>query len=252
MSDQNKVAIVTGAGRRWGMGWQIATGLAQNGLDIAVADIREDWGKESAESIKAETGRRAIFVKTDVSNRASVKAMVAAVSKELGRIDALVNDAAICPRVMVDDITDEHFDQVINVNLRGTMLTCQAVVPQMRKQGGGRIVNIASGGALQPIRGLSIYSASKAAVISFSKILASEVARDNIVVTIVAPGVMHTAMGSESAPTQEEFDRQGAHQLFKRPLYPSEVAEVVVYAATHPTHVLTGQTLHANGGGYMV
>jgi 3-oxoacyl-[acyl-carrier protein] reductase len=252
MSDQNKVAIVTGAGRRWGMGWQIATSLAKTGLDIAVADIREDWGKESADSIKAETGRRALFVKTDVSNRASVKAMVAAVVKEFGRIDALVNDAAICPRVMVDDISDEHFDQVINVNLRGTMLTCQAVLAQMRKQGGGRIVNIASGGALQPIRGLSIYSASKAAVISFSKILAQEVARDNIVVTIVAPGVMHTAMGSETAPTQEEFDRQGKHQLFGRPLYPAEVAEVVVYAATHPTHVLTGQTLHANGGGYMV
>lgn len=153
---------------------------------------------------------------------------------------------------MLDDITDEHFDQVMNINFRGTMLTCQAVVPHMRKQGGGRIVNIASGGALQPIRGLSIYSASKAAVITFSKILAQEVARDNIVVTIVAPGVMHTAMGSESAPSQEEFERQGKHQLFRRPLYPAEVAEVVVYAATHSTHVLTGQTLHANGGGYMV
>ena len=89
-------------------------------------------------------------------------------------------------------------------------------------------------------------------MIIFSKILAREVARDNIVVTVVAPGVMHTAMGSESAPTQEEFEMRGKHQPFKRPLYPAEVAEVVVYAATHPTHVLTGQTLHANGGGYMV
>jgi NAD(P)-dependent dehydrogenase (short-subunit alcohol dehydrogenase family) len=252
MSDENKVAIVTGAGRRWGMGWQIASGLAKKGLDIAVADIREEWGKESADAIKAETGRRALFVKTDVSNRASVAAMVAAVAKEFGRIDALVNDAAISPRVMVPDITDEHFDQVMNINFRGTMLTCQAVLPHMRKAGGGRIVNIASGGALQPIRGLSIYSASKAAVISFSKILAQEAARDNIVVTVVAPGVMHTAMGSESGPTQEEFERSGKHQLLRRPLYPAEVAEVVVYAATHPTHVLTGQTLHANGGGYMV
>jgi 3-oxoacyl-[acyl-carrier protein] reductase len=252
MSSDNKVAIVTGAGRQWGMGWQIAMGLAKKGLDIAVADIREDWGKESAESIKSETGRRALFVKTDVSNRASVAAMAAAVARELGRIDALVNDAAISPRVMVDQITDEHFDQVMNINFRGTVLTCQAVVPHMRKQGGGRIVNISSGGALQPIRGLSIYSASKAAVISFSKILAQEVARDNIVVTVVAPGVMHTAMGSEQGPTQEEFERSGKHQLLRRPLYPAEVAEVVIYAATHPTHVLTGQTLHANGGGYMV
>jgi 3-oxoacyl-[acyl-carrier protein] reductase len=252
MSDGNKVAIVTGAGRRWGMGWQIAMGLANKGLDIAVADIREDWGRESAESIKAETGRRAIFVQTDVSKRASVTAMVAAVDKEFGRIDALVNDAAIAPRVPVEEITDEHFDQVMNINFRGTMLCCQAVIPHMRKQGGGRIVNIASGGALEPLKGIAIYSASKAAVIIFSKILAREVARDNIVVTVVAPGVMHTAMGSEQAPTQEEFEARARHQLFKRPLYPAEVAEVVVYAATHPTHVLTGQTLHANGGSYMV
>lgn len=252
MSGDNKVAIVTGAGRRWGMGWQIASGLAKKGLDIAVADIREDWGKESANSIREETGRRAVFFKADVSRRDSVASMVAAVAKEFGRIDALVNDAAISPRVMLDDITDEHYNQVMDINFRGTVLTCQAVVPHMRKQGGGRIVNIASGGALQPIRGLSIYSASKAAVITFSKIVAQEVARDNIVVTVVAPGVMHTAMGSESGPSQEEFERSGRHQLFKRPLYPAEVAEVVIYAATHPTHVLTGQTLHANGGGYMV
>jgi len=252
MSDENKVAIVTGAGRRWGMGYQIALGLAKKGLDIAVADLRDDWGKESADAIKGETGRRVIFVKTDVSSRPSVAAMVAAVAKEYGRIDALVNDAAIAPRATVDEITDEHFDAVMNINFRGTMLCCQAVLPHMRKQGDGRIVNIAAGGALEPLKGIAIYSASKAAVIIFSKILAREVARDNIVVTVVAPGVMHTAMGSESAPTQEEFELRGKHQPFKRPLYPAEVAEVVVYAATSSSHVLTGQTLHANGGGYMV
>jgi 3-oxoacyl-[acyl-carrier protein] reductase len=82
--------------------------------------------------------------------------------------------------------------------------------------------------------------------------LAREVARDGIIVTIVAPGVMHTAMGSETAPSQEDFERSGRRQLLGRPLYPSEVAAVVVLAATHPSHVLTGQTLHANGGGYMV
>lgn len=252
MSDESKVAIVTGAGRRWGMGYQIALGLAKKGLDIAIADIREDWGKESADAIKAETGRRVIFVRTDVSKRDSVAAMVGAVGKEFERIDALVNDAAIAPRATVDEITDEHYDAVMNINFRGTMLCCQAVLPHMRRLGGGRIVNIASGGALEPLKGIAIYSASKAAVIIFSKILAREVARDNIVVTVVAPGVMHTAMGSESAPTQEEFEMRGKHQPFKRPLYPAEVAEVVVYAATNPSHVLTGQTLHANGGGYMV
>ena len=140
----------------------------------------------------------------------------------------------------------------MNINLRGTALCCQAVLAQMRKQQYGRIVNISSGGAVQPVKGLAIYCASKAGVIAYSKVLAREVARDGIFVTIVAPGVMHTKMGSEAAPTQEDFERSGRRQLLGRPLYPSEVAEVVVLAATHPSHVLTGQTLHANGGGYMV
>jgi len=234
------------------MGWQIAMGLANKGLDLAIADIREDWGKEAAESIKAETGRRVIFVKTDVSKRDSVQAMTAKVIAEFGRVDVLVNDAAIDPGQPAEDFTDELFDRIMNVNLRGTALCCQAVIAQMRKQNYGRIVNISSGGAVQPVRGLAIYCASKAGVIAYSKVLAREVARDGIVVTVVAPGVMHTAMGSETAPTQEDFERSGRKQLLKRPLYPSEVAEVVVLAATHPSHVLTGQTLHANGGGYMV
>jgi len=252
MSKQTKVGIVTGGGRRWGMGWQIALGLANAGLDIAIADIREDWGKEAAEAIKAETGKRVIFVKTDVSKRDSVQAMAAKVIAEFGRVDVLVNDAAIDPSQPAEEFTDELFDRIMNVNLRGTALCCQAVLAQMRKQQYGRIVNISSGGAVQPVKGLAIYCASKAGVIAYSKVLAREVARDGIIVTIVAPGVMHTKMGSETAPTQEDFERSGRRQLLGRPLYPSEVAEVVVLAATHPSHVLTGQTLHANGGGYMV
>ncbi len=187
MSEQ-RVGIVTGGGRRWGMGWQIAIGLANQGLDLAIADIREDWGKEAAESIKAETGRRVIFVKTDVSKRDSAQAMAAKVIAEFGRVDVLVNDAAIDPGQPAEDFTDELFDRIMNVNLRGTALCCQAVIPQMRKQNYGRIVNISSGGAVQPVRGLAIYCASKAGVIAYSKVLAREVARDGIVVTVVGAG----------------------------------------------------------------
>src|SRR5271155_2335241 len=133
MSEQTKIGIVTGGGRRWGMGWQIAMGLANKGLDIAIADIREDWGKEAAEAIKAETGRRVIFVKTDVSKRDSVQAMAAKVIADFGRVDVLVNDAAIDPSQPAEDFTDELFDRIMNINLRGTALCCQAVLAQMRK-----------------------------------------------------------------------------------------------------------------------
>ena len=111
---------------------------------------------------------------------------------------------------------------------------------------------MASGGAVQPLKGQSAYAASKAGVVIFTKILAWEVARDNIIVTCVAPGRMHTAMGSESAPTQENWERLSGGMPFGHPLQPSEVAAVVVYAATIGNPALTGQTLHANAGAYMV
>ncbi|HZY58723.1 MAG TPA: SDR family oxidoreductase [Candidatus Binataceae bacterium] len=249
MSEQ-KVGIVTGAARPWGMGYQIAMGLARKGLDIAVIDVREDWGAQAVADLTRETGRRAIFVKTDITRRADVAAMAERVAGELGRIDALVNNAGIVMNEMVEGMTDEGIDSQINVNLKGTALCCQAVIPYMRKAGGGRVVNIASGGAFEPLRKLAIYSATKAAVIAFSKVMAKEVARDNIVVTVVAPGIMHTNQGAETGPIEGQYDR--FKLLWGRTLDPAEVAEVVVYAATHPTHVLTGQTLHANGGGFMV
>lgn len=251
MSEQ-KVGIVTGAARPWGMGYQIANLLAKKGLDIAVVDVREDWARQTVEDIRRESGRRAIFVPADISKRAQVQAAMAKVAAEMGRIDALVNNAAIVMNETVEALTDEGIDRQIDINLKGTALCCQAVIPYMRKAGGGRIVNIASGGALEALRKLSIYSATKAAVIAFSKVMAREVARDNIVVTVVAPGIMQTNQGAETGPSEEQYDRFIRALPFGRTLHPSEVAEVVVFAATHPSHVLTGQTLHANGGGYMV
>jgi 3-oxoacyl-[acyl-carrier protein] reductase len=138
MSEQTKVGIVTGGGRRWGMGWQIALGLANTGLDLAIADIREDWGKEAAEAIKAETGRRVIFVKTDVSKRDSVQAMAAKVIAEFGRVDVLVNDAAIDPSQPAEDFTDELFDRIMNVNLRGAGADAQTAIRTDRQYFLGR------------------------------------------------------------------------------------------------------------------
>ena len=252
MSPERQVAIVTGAARPWGLGRLVATGLAEKGMDIAVADIREDWGQEAARAIQDQTGREVIYVKTDVSKRPSVKAMVDATLKQLGRIDVLTNIVGISANQRIDDMTDEAFDKVMNTNLRGTMLTCQAVLPAMREQGGGRIVNIASGGALQPLKGSSVYSASKAGVVIFTKILAWEVARDNVVATTVAPGVMVTAMGQEEGPQGEDFEAFARGAPFGKRQHPREVAEVVIFAATSATPALTGQTLHANSGGYMV
>lgn len=252
MPSQNKVAIVTGAARPWGLGRSTALGLARMGLDVVVADIRDDWGRDAEQAIQRETGRRALYVKTDVSQRRSVEAMVDRVAKELGRIDALCNVAAVVANERVEQMKDETFDHVMNINLRGTCLTCQAVIPLMRQQMGGRIVNVSSGASVQPLKGLAAYAASKAGVNMFSKVLAWEVARYGIVVTVVAPGRMVTQMGGDTGPAQEEYSQEVRGFPFLRALHPDEVAGVIVYAATNPSHVLTGQTLHANGGAYMV
>lgn len=249
---EQKVAIVTGAARPWGIGFSVARGMAQAGLDVAIADVREDWGTESAKKISAETGRRAIFVKTDVTSRTSVAAAVGEVVKQLGRIDALANVAGIIISEPMEKMTDEAFDQQINVNLRGTALLCQAVIPHMRAAGGGRIVNIASGAAYQPLLFQTIYSATKAGVVALSRVLARELTRDKIVVTVVAPGATGTAMGKEGAPEPGDFERLERHMPWGRVLEPSEIAGVVVYAATNPSHILTGQVLHCYGGAYMV
>ena len=236
------------------MGREIALGLARRGHDIAVIDVRDDWGQEAVEAIKKETGRRASYVKTDISKRSDVENMVAAVIKELGHIDVLVNNAAIVKTQPIERMTDELLDRMFAINFRGTILCCQAVIEPMRRQKGGRIVNIGSAitaGPTPPLRGLGLYAASKGAAMALTKILALELAADNIMVTMVAPGFMHTAQGSESPPTEEDFKR-GRRQLMGRPLFPAEVADVVMYAATCPSHAITGQTIHANGGVILV
>jgi NAD(P)-dependent dehydrogenase (short-subunit alcohol dehydrogenase family) len=249
---EQKVAIVTGAARPWGIGFATARQLALNGLDVAIADVREDWGKESAEKISKESGRRVIFVKTDVSNRASVGAMVAQVAGQLGRIDVLANVAGVIIPEPLEKMTDEAFDKQININLRGTALTCQAVIPHMRAAGGGRIVNIASGAAYQALLQQTVYAATKAGVVALSRVLARELIRDKIVVTVVAPGATATAMGKEGAPAPEDFERLVRAMPWGRLIEPEELAEMVVFAATHPNHILTGQVLHCYGGAYMV
>ena len=247
MANKNKVVIVTGAGRPWGLGRATAEEFAKRNFNVAVVDIRDDWGEDAAKVVR-DKGRESLYIRTDLQRPDDVQAMVDRVVREFGRVDVLANVAAICPSERVSDLRLETFEQVIRTNLLGTMLTCQAVLKPMRAQKEGRIINVASGGALRPYEGLAIYGASKAGVIQFSKVLALEEAPNNIVVTVVAPGYMHTAMGRESGPNEEDFQAGAIGQPFGRPLYPAEVAEVIVLAATVGSHVLTGQTLHARGG----
>ena len=252
MNKHHEVAIVTGGGRPWGVGRATALALARAGMRIVIADIREDWGAEAASVVTKETGQPARYIQTDVSQRASVAAMVDGALAVYGRIDVLANVAAVVGWQRAEEMTDEHFDRLFNTNVRGIMLTCQAVIPVMRRQGGGRIVNVSSLSSLRPLEGLSMYGATKAAVSMYSKDLALEALHDKIIVVTVAPSSLATAMGMERGPTQEEIDRQGKATPIGRALLPDDLAEVIVFAATSKTPALAGQVLHANGGAYLV
>ena len=252
MQQSRTVAVITGAARQWGLGRATALALARKGIDIVIADVREDWAREAVAAIEGETGRAPLFVKTDVTKRASVTAMVRTVVEARGRIDILANIAGVVARERIEEATDQTFDRLVNVNLRGTFLACQAVVPIMRRQRSGRIVNISSGAAVQPVKGLGIYAATKAGVNIFSKVLAWEVAPYGIVVTVVAPGRIITNMGQETGPKEEDFTAEVRGSPYMRAQRPEEVASVVVFAATEPGIAMAGQTFHANGGAYMV
>lgn len=257
---ENRVAIVTGA-RPWGAGGATALNLAQRGYDIALVDIRKDWGEQSVEAIAAETGKRAVWVRADVSNRDDVVAMADTVLEEFGRIDALVNNAAVGGASSTESFDVDDFNRTIGVNLLGPMLCTQAVIPAMKEANYGRVVSVASTAPFNPppadMSPVSLYNAAKGGLIAWTKSAAAELAPYGIVVNVVALGGISTGgMGSENPPTPE----QDQHMLnvvhrgllpWGRLLEVEEAADVIAYAASAPSHAMLGATIHASGGRVM-
>lgn len=256
----SRVAVVTGA-RPWGVGGATAMALAQRGYDIALVDLRQDWGEKSARAIVEETGQRATWVRADVSNRDEVAEMADSVLGEFGRIDALVNNAAIGGASSTEDFEVEEFYRTIGVNLLGPMLCTQAVIPAMKEAGYGRIVSIASTAPFNPppadMSPVSLYNAAKGGLIAWTKSAAAELAPYGIVVNVVALGGISTGgMGSENPPTPEQDERM--LNVVHRGLLPwgrllavEEAADVIAYAASAPSHAMLGATIHASGGRVM-
>jgi NAD(P)-dependent dehydrogenase (short-subunit alcohol dehydrogenase family) len=186
---EGKVAIVTGGGS--GIGRAIALGLADQRAAVAVADIDGARAEAVAREIEAE-GARALAYSADVSDTNQVNSMVEETVKRLGRLDIVVNNAGRAARGFVGQMTDSDWDSVVAVNLRGTFLCSRAALAHMIPQRSGRIINTASGLGVRGSPGGAVYGASKAAIINFTKSLASEVARYGISVNAIAPGVTDT------------------------------------------------------------
>ncbi len=239
-----KVAIITGSGS--GMGEATALLFAKEGAKVIVAEIVEQAGLATVQAI--EDGGDAIFVKTDVSKREDVEAIVKAAVEKYGKLDILVNCAGIAlDEGSTTECTEEFFNRIIATNLNGVWLGMKYAIPEMMKTGGGAIINFASIAALEAYQGLPAYSASKGAVISISRVAAIEFAAKNIRVNCVAPGHIATPMLLD-AWAEDGLQRFRNISPQGRLGEPDEVAGVVLFLASNESSHITGQTIVIDGG----
>ncbi|MCK4591687.1 MAG: 3-oxoacyl-[acyl-carrier-protein] reductase [Candidatus Latescibacteria bacterium] len=240
---QNKIAIVTGAGQ--GIGQTIAVRLAQEGAEVIVSDINLQGVEQTASQIR-QMVRKSLAVKVDVANFEDVQAMVQKSTEEFGRVDILVNNAGVTKDNLLVRMTQQQWDWVISVNLKGTFNCTKAVAPHMMRNRYGRIINIASVIGLVGNAGQANYAASKAGIIGLTKSVAKELASRGITVNAVAPGYIQTEM-TERLPEQVKETLLKTVPL-RRPGLPQDVAGVVVFLASDDASYITGQVINIDGG----
>jgi 3-oxoacyl-[acyl-carrier protein] reductase len=239
-----KVAIVTGG--RSGIGAAIALALAREGCDVAVVDrVKDDRARETARGIEA-AGRRARLLEADVRDFAAAEGVVAKVVGGFGGLDIVVGNAGTTADAMSWKMTEEQWDTVLDVNLKGCFAYARAAAPVLRERHGGRIVFIASINGLRGKAGQANYAASKAGVIALGKTLARELGRSNVTVNVVAPGMVRTGM-TEALPG-EVVQRAVDETVLGRIATPDDIADAVVFLCSERARHVTGAVLRVDGG----
>lgn len=244
---EGKLAVVTGGAA--GIGKGLALRLAEEGANLVIADVDERAAAETARTIEA-SGRRAMPLRVDVTRKDEVEMMVARACDEFGRIDILVNNAGVETIAPLFDVSEEAWDRILAVNLKGTFLCCQAVARVMAAdQKGGKIINIGSVAGTAPPRHEPHYGASKGGVHALTKQLALELGKDRINVNAVAPGVIRNGLSTRHSLA----DAERAEALRQRiPLgrfgNPRDIGHAVIFLASDEADYITGVILPVDGG----
>jgi NAD(P)-dependent dehydrogenase (short-subunit alcohol dehydrogenase family) len=261
MKLENKTAIVTGGGR--GIGKAIGMCLAEEGANIVLADIDLESAEKTAAEIEA-MGRRSLVVRTDVTRRDEVQAMVVRTLDAFGRIDILVNNAGVVGErrgLPFTNLQEEDWDICYEVNLKGIFIVCKEVVPHLIEQQAGKIINISSIAGRQGEEPLPHYSASKAGTISFTQALAKELGRYNINVNCICPGLLWTPMWRQlegmftGDASPETVERRAVFEAAVRRLTPlqreqtpEDIGKLAVFLASEDARNITGQSINVDGG----